>query len=203
MISSHPIGLTNAMSDADEPMMRASHMRSVIDALDGNLGRELAAGIRAEVPEVIAAIENSRGVWLPLALDVRLNEATYALAGAERMRETNIQGLARSAEGPLLRPIKEGLRRLGLGPAHAMRRARNGWNLIYRHCGRASVDVDPESQRVRFEVRDLPSVMRSNDYLHSIGSALEGVMLLTGATKTTMDIRIDGDRCRFDASWEE
>lgn len=162
-----------------DPLMRASHVRSNIEALS-DLGEEAEREIRARCADVIAAVEESISLsWLPLELDVALTGAVHAVCGADALNRWSRDAITKSSDGPLLRPILSALRRIGLSPGLILKRVPYGWSLIYRHCGEMSF-VSDEAATGELRLADAPRAMRGSVYLDGISGAFEGLMTIGG-----------------------
>lgn len=178
--------------------MKASHMKSNVVCL-ALLGEAKEAEVRAACSEVIAEIDASiRTSWLPLELDVILSQSVADLCGTESVAEWARQAVYQSARGPLMGPIIDGLTRLGLGPRHGLRRVPAAWNLIYRNCGKITCDADAGTASL--VLRSPPKEMNET-YLHGIGAAFEGLILILGSavTESTADTR--GDEVHYRLRW--
>lgn len=183
--------------------MRASHLKSNLEALR-DLGPDAEARVRAAVPEVVREVEEAvRVAWLPLELDVRLTEAVERATDEERLRAWGRDAIARSAEGPLLRPILAALERLGLTPHVALKRVPHGWSLIYRDCGEIGYERLGEREAVLVQDDAPEAMLRSEPYVIGIAGAFDGVMALSGGHGGRAEIAIEpaARRVRYTCRW--
>jgi len=160
--------------------MRASHMLSNVESLD-TLGPPDAEAIRERCREAIAEIESAvRTAWLPLWLDVELTRGVEHVCGRERMLRWSRDAIARSADGPLLRPFMQGLRALGLNPHASLRLAPRAWDAVYRHCGALTYERVSEREAALVQ-RDAPAlIVDVQTYQYGIAGGFEGAMELAG-----------------------
>ncbi|MGE0785963.1 MAG: hypothetical protein AB7S26_09765 [Sandaracinaceae bacterium] len=190
-----------------DPLMRASHLLSNVHALS-DLGADVEEQVRERCGDVITEIEGAvRVAWMPLELDVRLTQTVYDLCGPERLREWGHAAITKSTEGPLLGPIVEGLRRLGMTPTTALRRVPYGWDLIYRHCGEVRFEGEEEppehgEHTVRLTVAHTPALLRGRSYLIGIAGAFDGVIAFGGGREGRSDHVVDGDVVTFHCRWQ-
>jgi hypothetical protein len=92
--------------------IKASHLQANIESLD-RLPPAGAAEVKRRAAAVIAqAMALSRSHWAPLAYDLEISEAIIAAVGVRGLRGLNADAILLSADGPLLRPIRDASRRL-------------------------------------------------------------------------------------------
>ncbi len=190
---------------SDRPRMRASQMRSNVESLK-DLGAGVAERVRAEVPETLRELEASaRTAWLPLELDVALTEAVERLTGRDRMRQWSADSIARSADGPLLGPIRQALRRMGLSGHSGLKRVEHIWGHIYRDCGRITYERG-DAARAVVTNHDAPDeIMDSEAYLHGIAATLEGGLIVLGERDPFVSFDVDraARRVRYVCRWRQ
>ncbi|MFK7991969.1 MAG: hypothetical protein AB8I08_38485 [Sandaracinaceae bacterium] len=175
-------------------------MRSNVASL-GRLGDD-AEIVRRERHDVIRQIEASvRTAWLPVELDISLGHSVFRTCGLAGYLEYCRQAILESTRGPLLGPIRSALMRVGLGPAHALKRLPAGWDLIYRGAGQLVLEGTPKDGRGTMVLRGLPLAMRDNVYLRGIAASLDGVLIVTGGHATRSELTLSGDEAHFELSW--
>lgn len=159
--------------------MRASHLQANLRMLS-KLSREQEARVRADASETVRAIEGSaRTAWLPLSLDVALNNAVYDVAGPRGLRNWSREAIMESARGPLLGPIRRGLLRLGITPQSSLKRAPLAWKLMYRDCGEIRY-TGSGSHAAELALVDPPDLLLTESYLLTIEGALDAAIALGG-----------------------
>jgi hypothetical protein len=162
------------------PEMRGSHLKANVESL-AHLGPEPERAIRDAVHGVVRAVEeSSRVAWLPLALDVELTEAVDRACGRARMKHWCRDAIARSTEGPLLRPLILGLQALGFAPHNTLKRAPYGWTLIYRGCGELRYERVSERECALVQDDVAPAMLASEPYLDGIAGAFEAAIAIAG-----------------------
>ncbi|MDQ3033619.1 MAG: hypothetical protein M3Y87_14465 [Myxococcota bacterium] len=173
------------------PQMRASHLKSNLESL-ADLGVEHEQAVRSAVADVVRQIEeSSRVAWLPLELDLELTDAVDRHVGRERMKRWGREAIARSAQGPLLRPLMLGLQAMGLTPHTALKRAPYAWTLIYRGCGDLEYQHAGEREIVLVHDRVPTAMLRSTSYLHGIAGAFDGAIEIGGGLDIESEVEHD------------
>jgi hypothetical protein len=168
--------------------MRAAHLQENVRAIE-RLGADVFARVKARAPSVVTDIQGAlRPTWLEARLDVALTEALYQELGADAVRRVNRDAIVASVNGPLLKPMKDGLVSvLGLTPATALKWLPRGWQYIYREFG--DVTWDPSARELRIE--KLPRfALDSVGWCEGCAGAVLGVMEASNGA----DVRADVDR---------
>jgi hypothetical protein len=182
------------------PAIRASFLRDNVEALS-RLGDDDAARVRARASAVLAALDGpSRLDWLDAELDVQLAEASFAVAGAERVRALNRALLRATLEGPLLGPVHAGaLALVGRRPERLFKFVGRGLSLVFRD---VATPVWHADTRV-FSLRALAAPMHSDPWLEGFAGALEGMAELFGGTEPHAELRFDraAAQADFGLSW--
>lgn len=174
--------------DAKRGQMRAAHLQENVRAI-GKLGVDSLVRVRARVPDVVAEIDAAlRTTWLDARLDVELTEAVHQELGPDAARHVNRAAMTASLNGPLLKPMRDGLVRvLGLTPATAFKWMPRGWEYIYKDFGEVVWDAD------RGEVRivSLPRfALEAVGWCEGCAGAALGIIDLAGGH----DARVDMER---------
>lgn len=103
---------------------------------------DVAAAIAARASDAIAIITRAaRGTSVAVEHELAVIEAIFAVAGAEGVRRRVARQVTLSADGPLLRPIRESAVRLfGPSPASLLRFFDAGWRSSFDGCGALSFE---------------------------------------------------------------
>jgi len=171
-----------------------------LDALSAAEAAEVRDRCREAIAEIEAAV---RTAWLPLSLDIELTRAVEQVCGRLRMREWSRDAIARSAEGPLLRPFLEGLRTLGLNPSTTLRLAPRAWDTIYRHCGALTFEPVGEREVALIQSGAPEIVLTSVPYQYGISGGFEGAMEIAGGLDVEVVPEADrgAARVRYACTW--
>ncbi len=163
-----------------EPLMRVSHMQSNVEALR-DLGAVDEARVREAAADQVLAIEQAvRVAWLPVELDLVLTEAVEAVCGEQRLRRWGRDAIAKSGDGPLLRPFVNALQRVGLTPHAALKRVPYGWNLVYKDCGKVRYERVGDTEALLVHEGAPELMCESAPYLVGIAGSFDGVMQIVG-----------------------
>jgi hypothetical protein len=185
--------------------MRAAHLKSRVALLS-----ELPPGPRQQVfaglgPTTIAQIEGAaRTAWLPVELDLDITESLARVLGIPATRAASKQGLLRTVEGPLLKPmIQAMIGVLGLTPASWLQWYPRLWPTIYRASGVLVVrHVPPDA--VSLHVSGMPRPLASSRaYIEGLAGAFEAafdVCRVAGNVVGRVD-SADPSTAHFDARW--
>lgn len=160
-----------------QTQMRASQMKSGLRSLE-----TLAEvnTIRRECRSLIEPVEAALRIsWLPFELNSALVEQVEVVCGPEAAAGWAQESIRRSMSGTLLRPIFDGLMRLGLGPQHAIKRCAAGWDLLYKNAGRLEC-TRTEANEATLILSGAPKVMRAPSYLRSIAATYAGIAMELG-----------------------
>ena len=144
-----------------------------------------SAVIRQECRALIEPVEAALRVsWLPLRLNSALIERVEEIAGQEAARRWVHASIGRSMHGTLLKPVVDGLSRLGLGPQHGLRRCSYGWDLLYKHAGRLEC-THAEVGEATLVLSGAPSEALTPSYLRALTNAFEGIVLELGGAEVS------------------
>lgn len=169
-----------------EPAVRASYLRLLLDRAD-----ELVPGsIRTRLADAdLTAIECAGPlVWLPITSDLALQRALADQLGPERAAELLRAGLrAVWASTPIRAIVQAAVGLLGVHPGSLARLIPNAWTMLYRECGRWSVEPgepespDPASKREQVVLRldDLPvGCVEESAWLEAVATMLHALLIL-------------------------
>lgn len=184
--------------------MRGAYLRdnyAVLDRLGAGIVERVNGRLAAEVRDRIAGAPAD--AWMPVELDVLLTEAIFAELGEPGLRRANREVFLGAVEGPLLRPIFAGLRRMfGVTPLSLLRLAPRMWSTIYRDCGDLSLDQHEGQHAVVLD--DLPALlMASPQYFVGVSGVIDACFVLTRRTGT-VDLELDEQsrRVRWRVAWD-
>ncbi|MFK7998642.1 MAG: hypothetical protein AB8H86_03555 [Polyangiales bacterium] len=178
--------------------MRASHMQSNVACLDVLTE---AAAIRRSCASLIRPVEAALRIsWLPLELNTALIEEVESTCGSEEARKWVYASIRRSMHGTLLRPVVDGLTRLGLGPQHGLRRCSYGWDMLYKHAGRIEC-THAEVGEATLVLRDAPEMARTPSYLRALAFAFEGIAVELGGDDVEAEVT-EGTHMEFSMRWK-
>jgi hypothetical protein len=159
-------------------------MKNVFAALEKQ-GR-LAPLVR-QAPELAREVAAaSRMSWLPIAWNVRLVEAAAACFGAERGLEILSGCVFAQFETPLWKGfIGSAVRLLGTEPRSLGRWIPQAFSLVFRDCGRWSVEADAERE-LRVSVHELPEPLVAHElWLRSLAIGMLPLFTLCGTDGTS------------------
>lgn len=184
--------------------MRASHIHSNLLELD-TFGPELAARMKRRISaETLAAVGDASTVaWLPVEHDIEISRAVRDVVGIAGLRSWSLEAMARSAQGPLIRPLVDGASTLfGVTPHALYRMLPRGYGLVYRHCGENAYVQTGEASGVVTQT-GVPALLFEHDYLEGTAGAFmafprifhyEGAAVLRLSPST--------GTATFDVSWK-
>jgi hypothetical protein len=166
-----------------EPAVRASYLRLLLDRSD-----ELVPGsLRERLDDAeLTAIECAGPlVWLPIAIDLSLQRALADLLGPERASELLRAGLRQLwASTPARAIVQTAVGLFGVNPGSLARLVPNAWNLLYRECGRWSVER-PEAEardQVLLRLSELPLACADEPaWLEAVATILHALLILCDA----------------------
>lgn len=161
------------------PAVQASYMKNVFAALEKQ-GR--LAALAEEAPELAREVAAaSRMSWLPIAWNVRLVEAAAAAFGEERGLEILSGCVFAQFETPLWKGfIGSAVRLLGTEPGALGRFIPQAFSLVFRDCGRWSVEGRAEHE-LHVVVRELPEPLATHRlWLRSLATGMLPLFVLCG-----------------------
>ncbi len=166
-----------------EPAVRASYLRLLLDRSD-----ELGPGsLRERLDDAqLTAIECAGPlVWLPVSIDLALQRALAELLGPERASELLRTGLRQLwASTPARAIVQTAVGLFGVNPGSLARLIPNAWNLLYRDCGRWSVER-PEAEKpdqILLSLSELPQACAEEPaWLEAVATILHALLILCDA----------------------
>lgn len=180
--------------------MRASHLHSNVQAIDA-LGEDDARAVKERCKDAIAEAEWQLSVaWLPLELDIAITGAVDAVCGETRLRQWSADAIAATSRTPLLRPMLGALRRLGLTPHSALKRAPYGWDLIYKHCGALRYEREDDTTASLW-LEGAPARMLDAAYMRGMAGTFDGVIEIGGGEDGHCALEPHGDAMRLLCTW--
>jgi hypothetical protein len=166
-----------------EPAVRASYLRLLLDHAD-----DLVPGsLRDRLADAdLTAIECAGPlVWLPVSIDLTLQRALAELLGPERASELLRTGLRQVwASTPARTIVQTAVGLFGVNPGSLARLVPNAWNLLYRECGRWSVERSEADHRdqVLLRLSDLPQTCADElAWLEAVATILHALLILCDA----------------------
>lgn len=165
--------------------MRASYLRLLLDRAD-----ELVPGaVRPCLADAeLTAIECAGPLaWLPVSTDLALQRALAAALGPERLGELLRSGLrAVWASTPIRGVVQAAVGLLGVHPGTLARLVPNAWMLLYRECGRWSVEPGQAAgetvagrEQVLLRLDELPaSCTEEPAWLEAVATMLHAMLIL-------------------------
>ncbi|MBI1949506.1 MAG: hypothetical protein HYS27_27715 [Deltaproteobacteria bacterium] len=186
------------------PAIRGAYLRDNYAVLD-RLGADVAAHVNARLDgEVLRGLAAARAdAWEPVELDVALTDALFAELGERGLRRANREVFLAAIEGPLLKPMFAGLRRmLGITPLALLRLAPRLWNTIYRGCGDLSLEQHEGRHAIVLDGVP-PALLASPPYFLGVSGVIDACFVLTRRTGT-VDVEVDAEarRVRWRVHWE-
>ena len=180
--------------------MRASHMQSNIDMLaelDAKDRDAIYARCGADIERVSHALPIT---WLPLASNTDLIDCVYEVVGDEGACAWVHASMRCSMERTLLRPIVDGLRRIGLGPHHGLKRCEAAWHIMYKDAGTLTCEL-AETGRATLKLHDAPTEMMRGSYLSALLDAFEGVAVELGGRQVSKKMTPSATGALFEFTW--
>ncbi len=183
------------------PQVRAGHLRSSLGALSA-LGADDCERVRQRLGESVQKMEGPLRIsWVPIEYAVDLCDAVDGVCGPDRMWAWSRESILETTRGPLLGPLLEGFKRLGLGPGQVFRRLEGGWNLLHRNCGVVRLAEQDGPTHGTVVLEDIPEPVRSRTYLAAIGASLEAIMATLDAREAQVDVELMDATAQFDIRW--
>ena len=155
-------------------------MKNVFAALEKQ-GR--LAALASQAPELAREVAGApRMSWLPIETNVRMVEAAAACFGEERGLEILAGCVFAQFEAPLWKGfIGSAVRLLGREPDSLGRWIPQAFSLVFRDCGRWSVESGAAPHELRVVVRELPERLVAHRlWLRSLAIGLTPLFTLCG-----------------------
>jgi hypothetical protein len=190
-----------SMSEA--PAVQASYMKNLFAALDA-LGHLAALGSAdaALLREVAAAPRLS---WLPVAVNVRTVEAMAARFGEQRGSALLAECVYRQFDTALWKHfIRNATRLLGTEPGSLGRWLPEAFSLVFRGCGRFSVDLTGELE-LTVRVDDLPAMLAAHRlWLDSLAIGMTPLFTVCGrhGDASLVEVSQAERRARYVLRWK-
>jgi hypothetical protein len=168
-----------------EPAVRATYLRLLLERAD-----ELVPGaVRPCLGDAeLTAIECAGPLaWLPVTTDLAVQRALADALGPERLGELLRSGLrAVWASTPIRGIVQAAVGLLGVHPGTLARLVPNAWMLLYRECGRWSVEPHaapsepaPGREQVLLRLDELPaSCTEAPAWLEAVATMLHAMLIL-------------------------
>lgn len=164
--------------------IKASHLQANIESIDLLPASVVLEVKRRAAASIATGMALSRSHWAPLELDLDISNIIYDLVGAKGLRALNAEALRRSADGPLLRPIRDAARRiLGVRPDAILRFVPQGWGAIFKDVGEAIWLPDADKRGGTVVVNNQPDVaLNARAWPEGCAGAIDGLYAAVGAT---------------------
>lgn len=170
-----------------EPAVRATYLRLLLERAD-----ELVPGaIRPCLSDAELTAIACAGplAWLPVTTDLALQRALADALGPERVGELLRSGLRTVwASTPIRGLVQAAVGLLGVHPGTLARLVPNAWTLLYRECGRWSVEAAPPGplaepgagrEQVLLRLDELPaSCTEVPAWLEAVATMLDAMLIL-------------------------
>lgn len=165
------------MERDDEPLVRARHMKALLDALSALDASMRDAVSRRVDPVILDARHATATAWLPLQHCVELTRAISQTLGPRSARRFYRHTMRDELDSSLFRSFVAMVSRmLGLGPDTFVKMAPKGWGQIYRGAG--TLESIGE-ERIRYS--SLPPMCCEDDtWVEAVGSAFHASFDLAG-----------------------
>lgn len=166
--------------------IKASHLHANIESID-RLAPAAATEVKRRAAAVIAqSLSLSRSHWAPLAHDLEIADTIFDVVGARGLRDLNADAIRVSADGPLLRPIRDASRRLiGPRPDAILRFVHHAWGAIFKDVGEAQWVPDADNLGGTVLLTNQPDLaLASRAWPEGCAGAIEGVFQFVNATGT-------------------
>ena len=175
---------------AAAPAVQASYMKNLFAALQtqGNL-----EALASAAPELVRAVDAAwRVSWLPIALNVETVEVVVASFGEERGLTLLADCVYRQFETPLWRGFIGGaVRLLGTEPGSLGRWIPEAMGLVFRGCGRFSVEPGSEAE-LSVRVDELPASLAAHRlWLRSLAVGMTPLFTLCGCDGSAQLVEVD------------
>jgi hypothetical protein len=175
---------------AAEPAVQASYMKNLFATLAtlGWLGE-----VEEADPDLVLEVDAAaRLSWLPVALNVRTVEAMAARFGEQRGIELLAECVYRQFDTPLWKSFVGGaMRLLGTDPGLLGRFLPEALQLVFRDCGRWSVENTAETE-LTVSVRDLPAALVAHGaWLRSLATGMTPLFMLCGCDGSARLAEVD------------
>ena len=183
--------------------MRASHIHTNLAELS-TFGPELAAQMRARISaETLATVGDASTVaWLPVEHDIEISRAVRDVVGVAGLRKWSLDAMARSAQGPLLRPLLDGTCKLfGVTPHALFRMLPRGYGLVYRDCGENTYEPTGDRSGV-VTMTGVPPMFFADDYLEGTAGAFQAfAQIVQWQGSVHLKLVPKEQQAIFEASW--
>lgn len=182
--------------------IRSSQLKTQLEYLSqlGEPGQRVLAAMPAGA---VATVENaSKGGWLPLELDIAMNEAVDRVLGREVLETWSRDTMRSSMEGPLLGAlVSSAIAIFRLDPFSIFKFAPRAWGHILQDGGSLEW-LKRTDHTSELSLREAPTILIASDaYLAALAaafSALFDVMKVKG----TVRYRVIGPRSAvFEIAW--
>jgi hypothetical protein len=163
--------------------------------------------VEAADPDLVQEIDAaSRLSWLPVSLNVRTVEAMAACFGEQRGIELLAECVYRQFDTPLWKSFVGGaMRLLGTDPGLLGRFLPEAIQLVFRDCGRWSVDNTGDTE-LTVSVRQLPAALAAHGpWLRSLATGMTPLFTLCGCAGTSRLAEVDetGRSARYVLVWKD
>ena len=187
-----------------EPAVQGSYMKNLFATL-ATLGR--LGPVEAADPDLVQEVDAaSRLSWLPISLNVRTVEAMAACFGEQRGIELLAECVYRQFDTPLWKSFVGGaMRLLGTDPGLLGRFLPEAIQLVFRDCGRWSVDNTGDTE-LTVSVRELPAALVAHGpWLRSLATGMTPLFTLCGCAGTARLAEVDetGRSARYILAWKD
>lgn len=124
------------------PLVRARHLRSIVEQVRGLPARPCAAVLAALGRDALELVESSASSdWMPFELDLALTHAIAGVLGPKGTHDFFLRHQLASFQGPLFKALVDSATTLfGLDPGSWTRWIPRGWGIVFRDCGQWVID---------------------------------------------------------------
>ncbi len=187
-----------------EPAVQASYMKNLFATL-ATLGR--LAEVEEADPDLVLEVDAAaRLSWIPVALNVRTVEAMAACFGEQRGIELLAECVYRQFDTPLWKSFVGGaMRLLGTDPGLLGRFLPEALQLVFRDCGRWSVENTAETE-LTVSVRELPAeLVAHGPWLRSLATGMTPLFTLCGCDGSAHLAEVDeaARSARYVLAWKD
>jgi len=189
------------------PKMRASMVKENLRLLL-LLGTETERQIREDLSkELVETIENAgRFDWLPIEVDIELNEIIWKHLGDEGTYKYYHDSVFKTSEDPLMKPIISGAINLfGLTPHSIIRFYPRLWTRMYKDCGQLSIKKEGPTI-AHIIVSEIPrQIIESRGYIVGLEGAFSTSFTLCRVKGKVFTKQRSTEKCMlvFVAKWEK